>query len=147
MTSTNSYACSGTSALNARTYPHLKLVYDGGDKRHKVKERVSRKNIGPKPVFVSSTLIVGTVMAIVLVGVAYLFVAGARERMVTHAIESSGSQTIHVAPGDDLWSIATRHGVEGVDTYDVVRWIKEHNNLSVSALAPGIDLMVPGSVL
>ena len=146
MTPANSYAYSGTSALDASARRHLRLVYDASRDRCQGKARPSRTSIAPKPVAVPPTLIAGTIMAIALIGVAYLFVSGVREQMVFDAIEGSGCQTVHVAPGDDLWSIATNHGVDGVGTYDVVRWIKERNGLSVSALTPGLELTVPGSI-
>lgn len=145
MTTEKNYDRSDAFSLSTPTHLHLKLVYDASNRQHQGKGRLPHTGIGPRPVAVSPALVMGTVMAIVLVGVVYLFGANVRERMVVDAIEGTGCKTVHVAPGDDLWSIANQNGVEGVSTYDVVHWIKEQNHISASALTPGLELKVPGN--
>lgn len=54
-------------------------------------------------------------------------------------------ETVHVAEGDTIWSLAEHHPVDGLSTYETVKLIESQNSLSSSALAAGQDILVPVS--
>ena len=141
MATRNGYSCSGTSALAPSSRSHLRLVYDS--RYDSIKSNsVAREKDAPRA---RNTLLVAAFAMMLLVGSLSLLVANARDHAVSNAFEQANTQTIRARANDSLWSIASRYEVDGVSTYDVVQWIKAHNDLSTSAIRPGEELVVPAS--
>lgn len=59
------------------------------------------------------------------------------------AFSAEQSCTIHVMPGDTLWSLAQLHPQTGKSTQETVAWIKKENHLVNSSLKPGQTLRIP----
>lgn len=140
MSTRNSFNCMGTSALKASSRSQLRLVYDS---RTNVEDNYitsQRPNVSNQR---GSALVLATFVMLLIVGAMSMFVADCKNTAIASTLNNANTQTIHAAVGDSLWSIASRHGVEGVSTYDVVQWIKLHNNKESSALCPGEALIVP----
>ena len=58
-------------------------------------------------------------------------------------LDSAPTTTVTVCAGESLWSIAGRHGVEGVPTQDVVSWIEARNSIEGGRIDPGLRIVVP----
>ena len=67
-------------------------------------------------------------------------------RNVACSFDQTPCETITVCSGDSLWTIADEHPVEGRTTAEVVRFIREYNNLADTCLYPGMELNVPQTV-
>jgi nucleoid-associated protein YgaU len=80
------------------------------------------------------------IVAIALLGVA---VSGLTSWRVSNAIEDRGVEVVLVQPGDTLWSIATRRSVDGCSTSELVRWIREQNELKSARILAGQRIMAP----
>lgn len=59
------------------------------------------------------------------------------------ALSSITYESVHVQPGESLWSLAEDHSVDGMATAEVADAIKLENNLSSGMLKAGMELMVP----
>ena len=57
-------------------------------------------------------------------------------------LDSAPTTTVTVCAGESLWSIAGRHGVEGVPTQDVVSWIEARNSIEGGRIDPGQRIVV-----
>lgn len=66
-----------------------------------------------------------------------------RVNRISRAFDACATEEVGVVAGESLWDIAVRHGVDGVSTYEVIRWIKEHNDLCTSELPCGRTIKVP----
>jgi nucleoid-associated protein YgaU len=80
------------------------------------------------------------IVAIALLGVA---VSGLTSWRVSNAIEDRGVEVVLVQPGDTLWSIATRRSVDGCSTSELVRWIREQNELKSARILAGQRITAP----
>jgi hypothetical protein len=80
------------------------------------------------------------IVAIALLGVA---VSGLTSWRVSNAIEDRGVEVVLVQPGDTLWSIATRRSVDGCSTSELVRWIREQNELESARILAGQRITAP----
>ena len=133
------YSCSGTSALAHTNRPHLRLVYDSRyDRPSNCAD--SHKNGTLQH---GNTLLIVAFAMMLLVGSLSLLVANLRSQAIGGALDQASTQTVHASPNDNLWSIASKCEVDGVSTYDVVQWIKVHNDLKTSSLRPGEELIIP----
>lgn len=56
---------------------------------------------------------------------------------------SASYESVLVVSGDTLWSIASRHDLEGLTTAEVVSHIRDINQLESARLTPGMRIQVP----
>lgn len=136
------YPVSGTAALQAESMPLLVLV-EGGRGSRLGSEPAARKTGGarccrPFVVMASALLIIAFAAVFASSGLS------AREAVASR-MEAVPTESVRVLDGESLWSIAEKHGVDGVSTRDVVSWIKAKNGISVSTLSAGQSLLVPAS--
>ncbi len=134
MKATHSYSIDGTSALAPHRHEHLRLVYDSN-------RDCRTTSVGPAAGY--RHLLACTFVLLLIAGMISTVVDNARHAAAQSAISSGEVQTVCIAPGDTLWSIAEEHEIPGTSTEDVVEWIKKSNGLSSSALMPGQRLVIP----
>lgn len=139
MDSTYRYITNGTSAMAVKHRADLRLVYGTHSDCREEQHGVTRTRV-PVPYGLFTAFVVGTML---FVGLAYVALGHVRSTITAHAMDTCQTEEVRVVAGDTLWSIATHHGVEGVSTYDVIRWIRQHNGLPTSAIRAGDMLTVP----
>ncbi|MBQ9058492.1 MAG: LysM peptidoglycan-binding domain-containing protein [Atopobiaceae bacterium] len=65
---------------------------------------------------------------------------------INAAIQNVELEQMVVMPGDNLWSIASHHGIENLSTQETIRFINEQNKLdSTQPLMAGQRLLVPSN--
>lgn len=70
----------------------------------------------------------------------YLHVRAQKQEAVIDALDS---RSVTVEEGDSLWSIASRHEVDGLPVSQSVELIKTWNSLDDSNILPGSRLIIP----
>lgn len=78
----------------------------------------------------------------VLVAMFALIAPGISAQASRTVTESPAQSIVTVAPGDSLWSVATR-SMPDTDPRSAVRELRVVNNLKGTALTPGQKLVVP----
>ncbi len=116
---------------------HLRLVYDKTNSASQRKTKQTPSQVSGSP-FVRLAIVFALIACITSIAVGNI-----RNQAVCNSLGNAQTQSICVMPGDTLWSIAERHAVEGVSTYDEVQWIRAQNNLSTAELRVGANLVVP----
>lgn len=138
----------GTAALTSRA-PRLVLLEGGRSGAAPAPRSVQRREeaasrvygngaVSLSALFVVLALVVGLALAAVT-----LAPGAVRANAARAALGQVQAQTVKVASGQSLWSIASDHGVAGASTQDVVDWIRAQNGLDGSVIEPGQQLIVP----
>jgi len=70
----------------------------------------------------------------------------ANQHRIDAALSQATFQTVTVMPGDSLWVIAERNPVEGCSTSELVRCIRDVNQIDDACLQTGMRLSVPHSL-
>ena len=95
-----------------------------------------------KPVLKRLMLLVGTLIVILLCTFALSTLATAKHTQAAQRGTQTTYESIRIAGGDSLWSIAQQyHGIE--ETADFVEELKVLNNLSSDRIQAGSYLLVP----
>ena len=95
-----------------------------------------------KPVLKRMMLLVGTLIVILLCTFALSTLATAKHTQAAQRGTQTTYESILIAGGDSLWSIAQQyHGIE--ETADFVEELKVLNNLSSDRIQAGSYLLVP----
>ena len=95
-----------------------------------------------KPVLKRMMLLVGTLIVILLCTFALSTLATAKHTQAAQRGTQTTYESIRIAGGDSLWSIAQQyHGIE--ETADFVEELKVLNNLSSDRIQAGSYLFVP----
>ncbi|MCI5828215.1 MAG: LysM peptidoglycan-binding domain-containing protein [Lachnospiraceae bacterium] len=95
-----------------------------------------------KPVLKRMMLLVGTLIVILLCTFALSTLATAKHTQAAQRGTQTTYESIRIAGGDSLWSIAQQyHGIE--ETADFVEELKVLNNLSSDRIQAGSYLLVP----
>ena len=89
-------------------------------------------------------IVTGALLTVLVVAAAFAFVS-ARLQAEHAAVAASSRIEVSVTPGDSLWSLASDHPVEGLDTAQTVEVIRDWNGLAGSALSVGSVLTVPAA--
>lgn len=89
-------------------------------------------------------VIAGIVLTALAGALAFSFVS-ARMESERMAAASARRTEVSVAQGDSLWSLASEHPVEGLDTAKTVALIRDWNGLANGALSVGAVLTVPAA--
>ncbi len=142
MTNNVLYPVSGTAALQSEVIPTLVLI-EGGNGAQLGSESPVRKSKNarcPRSFVIMASALIFITFAAVL----FSFGLSVHEAVASR-LEAAPTASVRVLDGESLWSIAEKHGVDGVSTKDVVSWIKAKNGLSVSTLSAGQSLLVPAS--
>lgn len=87
--------------------------------------------------------IVCGVLLVVLAGVIASSFVSARVSGERAAMEAVRYTEVAVASGDSLWSLASEHPVEGLDTARTVELICDRNGLASGTLYAGMSIEVP----
>lgn len=145
-----SRAIEGTVAPAAPSYACLTLV----DGSHSVRLLAPERQLwaadavaarAAKPCSAASLvrcIALGALLAVLACVIAFSFVS-ARTAHEEAIIAASPRIEVSVAPGDSLWSLASAHPLEGLDTSRTVDLIKEWNGLASGTLQVGTVLFVP----
>ena len=140
---TVSFSCetAGTSALAPRRGCRRLILGQGGKGRPASRPAdLSRPMSTPSQCIAAATAFV----LCCVVGVAVTIGANALSAQKSaQALAGIQTQTVTVAPGDSLSSIADEHGVRGLDNAQMVDWLVSINGLSSSMLRVGQTLVVP----
>ncbi len=95
-----------------------------------------------KPVLKRMMLLVGTLIVILLCTFALSTLATAKHTQAAQRGTQTTYESIRIAGGDSLWSIAQQyHGIE--EAADFVEELKVLNNLSSDRIQAGSYLLVP----
>lgn len=95
-----------------------------------------------KPVLKRMMLLIGTLIVILLCTFALSTLATAKHTQAAQRGTQTTYESIRIAGGDSLWSIAQQyHGIE--ETADFVEELKVLNNLSSDRIQAGSYLLVP----
>lgn len=127
----------GTSARALRTSGHLRLAYDC--RVGVVRAEVSKKQAAPS----NAPLVIVCVVLAITLALSLWGESMARTSRVSEALDSAVITAVRVTQGDTLWGIAETHPLEGMNTQELVSWIRTNNGLASSALRPGQVLHVP----
>lgn len=88
------------------------------------------------------SIMAGVVLAVLVGVLAFAFVS-ARIESERAVIAATQRTEVSIAVGDSLWSLASEHPIEGLDTAKTVELIREWNGLTTGTLTIGAALMVP----
>lgn len=133
------YSTDGATALAAPHSTQLKLVYDSRYDKSRMQLREQRQtpmHFGVYAIALAMVLLMGTISTVV---------NNMRHDAAFAAINSQPTESICVRVGDSLWTVASRHAVDGVCTNDIVEWIRASNDLKTSELHPGQRLIAPSA--
>lgn len=139
----SAYGIDGTSALKLVQTRELLLisVTQATHTRSRARNRTAQANDEKTGLHKSFTIAAcALIVAIALLGMA---VSGLTSWRVSNAIANRGVEVVLVQPGDTLWSIATRRSVDGCSTSELVRWIREHNELKSARILAGQRITAP----
>lgn len=90
--------------------------------------------------------LVTTLLAVSVLAVTWRVTDIASQRRIDAALAQATFQTVTVMPGDSLWNIAERNPVEGCTTSELVRCIRDVNQIDDACLQTGMRLSVPHSL-
>lgn len=94
-------------------------------------------------VFSIARSVIAGMTLVALAGVLAFSFVSARAASERAAAASVQRAEVSVAPGDSLWSLASAHPVEGLDTAKTVELICDWNGLRTGMLTVGTVLSVP----
>lgn len=137
------YETEGSAALAARpcaigssARPQLRVIE--GERRARDTEQALGPSRGQ-----TLALIAGIMLSLALALGAWAACSTSGKAYLAEKTADISEQTITVAAGDSLLSLAESHRIDGLDAYETSRWIEQRNGLSSAELLAGQALVVP----
>lgn len=152
------FACEGNLALSV-TEPRLRVIEGGGrqgasprrDSSHQKVASVAgqakpsaRQN--PSARKRQAVCLMASLMLVTMIAVTWRVSDIVAQHRIDAALAQATFSTVTVMPGDSLWNIAERNPVEGCSTSDLVRCIRDVNEIDDACLQTGMRLSVPHSM-
>ncbi len=130
----------GSLALSATT---RNLVVIEGGARRKPSTHASAPRRRPAHRGASGLLALFVASVLVVCFLAQSVVDATHASHVAQLLDDVPKEEVSVVTGDTMWQIAERHSIEGVSTAELVRWMRQANNVDTACLYPGQTLVVP----
>lgn len=90
--------------------------------------------------------VVTSLFVVTMLAVTWRVTDIANQHRIDAALSQATFQTVTVMPGDSLWVIAERNPIEGCSTSELVRCIRDINEIDDACLQTGMRLSVPHSL-